>query len=166
MFNKKFLLVVWYVLGWFVTSLYNKKKPWELEHELKKSKETWNSELIVLVNNFIDTHKNMIDSLKKEPFYQKNKELINEKKEEFLKIANEYKLEWQKLLEELKLKGKDYVWEACKKLEELYELKKGELETLKDEAPEKIIELKEKLLASYEETKKKIKEKMNEEEKK
>ena len=72
MFNKKFLsLLAWYVLGWFVASIYSKKNPWDLEKELKKSQKAWEWELTVLINNFIETHENLLDSLKKEPFYKK-----------------------------------------------------------------------------------------------
>lgn len=162
MFNKKFLsLLTWYVLGWLVASIYSKKNSWDLEKELKKTHKSWEWELTVLLNNFIETHKNLLDSIKKEPFYKNNKKIFIAKKAEFLKSAGEYKIEWKELINELKLKGKDYASETYKKLEKLYESKKEELESFKDTAPEKVSVLKNRLLASYEETKEKIKEKVN-----
>ena len=34
-----FLLAAWYVAGWIIASIYNKKKPEQLKKELTKAKE-------------------------------------------------------------------------------------------------------------------------------
>ena len=36
-----FLLAAWYIAGWVIASIYNKKKPEQLKKELTKAKETW-----------------------------------------------------------------------------------------------------------------------------
>jgi hypothetical protein len=60
-------------------------------------------------------------------------------------------------LSELKVKWKDFVVEASEKLENLYKEKQSDIEELKKVAPEKANDLKDKLLASFEDFKKKIK---------
>jgi hypothetical protein len=43
------------------------------------------------MDNFVDTHSNMIDDLKKELLSDKNKAIFNEHKEEIIKIIDSYK---------------------------------------------------------------------------
>lgn len=152
-----FLLAAWYVAWGLIASLYNKKKPEELKQELEDSKTTWEGEFKVLLNNFVDTHQNLINDIKAHINNEKNIEFYKAKKEEILKIVDSYKDQWLKLLEELKVKGKTFVSEASIKLEQLYNDKKLEIEAIKEIAPEKLNEIKEKLRLTYEEIKSKIK---------
>jgi len=159
MFNKKFFLVAaWYLAGGLVSSLYNKKKPTELREEMKEWKENGQWEMKVLLANFVDIHKNLIYDVEKEIMSDKNKALFQVKKAQLLEIADMYKVEGNRLLEELKQNGKWYLLEASDQLENLYNEKKWELNELKDISPEKVKELKNNLLATFEEMKNKMSE--------
>ena len=151
-----FLLAAWYVAGWFIASLYSKKKPGELKKELEQSRKEGEGDFKVLIDNFIDTHTVLIDKLKKEVLTDKNKELFNEKKEEVLKIVDVYKKQWTELVEELKTKWADFITEASDNLEKMYEEKIEEIEQLKEVAPEKAKELKDDLKETFDEVKEKI----------
>ena len=155
-----FLLAAGYVAGWIVASLFSKKKPWELKKELKKSREEWEGDFKVMLDNFVDTHTNLINELKKQVLTDKNKELFKEKKQDLLKIVDEYKKEGLKIVDELKVKWKEFLVEASDNLEKLYEEKKDEINQLKDVAPEKAKELANDLKESFEEAKKEIKKKV------
>lgn len=152
-----FLIAAWYVLWGFVASMYWKKNPWELEKKLKDSKEKGEGEFKVLFENFIDTHKNLFESIQKEDFYMKGKKTLSAKKEQLFQIVDTYKNQWIELLDELKVKWKDYIIETSDKLEKLYQEKKVEIDWIKEVAPEKMIEIKDKLIASFNEIKEKLK---------
>lgn len=152
-----FLLAAWYVAGWIIASLYNKKKPDQIKKDIDKAKEKWESTFKVLVDNFVQTHANLIDDVKKELLSEKNLAKYKEHKEEILKIIDSYKEKSNLLLDELKVKWKNHLYVASEKLEKLYNEKVTEIEQLKWLAPEKISDLKESLLSSFEEIKKEIK---------
>lgn len=152
-----FLLAAWYVAGWIIASIYNKKKPEELKKELSKAKEAWEGSFKILLDTFINTQANLIEDLKKEVLSEKNIKLFNEHKDEVLKIIDSYKEKGNLLLKELKENGKDYLVVVSEKLEKLYNEKVSEIESLKWMAPEKVEELKSKLLSTYDELKKEIK---------
>jgi hypothetical protein len=70
---------------------------------LKKSKKDPNvSEFDVLLNDFIDTHKNLFEDLKSEALSDKNKKLFNKKKKELLKLVDSYKDEAKNIVSDLK----------------------------------------------------------------
>ena len=152
-----FLLAAWYIAGWIVASLYWKKEPSELKKEIKDAKNDGEWNFKVFIDNFIDIHQTMVEDLKKEIMTEDNIKLFNDKKEEILEIIEVYKVKWTELIEELKVQWKDYIVTASEELEKLYNEKKDEIETLKWVAPEKVTELKNWLLASFEELKKEIK---------
>ncbi len=152
-----FLLAAWYVAGWIIASLYSKKKPSELKKDLENSKENWEGEFKVMLNNFVDTHSNLLEDLKTHIMTDKNKELFNEKKEELLSLVEDYKKQWVELTEELKVKGKEFLVEASDNLEKLYDEKKEEIAVIKDIAPEKVKGLWKELKETFNEVKKKIK---------
>ncbi|QFR39067.1 hypothetical protein A9Q91_02425 [Candidatus Gracilibacteria bacterium 28_42_T64] len=167
MFNKKFfILATGYVMGGLVSSFYNKKKPEQLKTELKKARKNGDGDFQVLLNSFLDTHKNLIQDIEKELLTEKNKELFHSKKEELLNIATVYQTEGNKLIAELKSQGKDFIVEASDTLEKLYNEKKDELDTFKDISPKKVENLKDNLLASFEELKEVIKNEIKSEKKK
>ena len=153
-----FLLAAGYIAWGLVSSLYGKKKPKDLKTELKEWKENGEWEFKVLLSNFVDTHKNLLQDIEKEIMSDKNKALFLEKKAQLLEIADTYKAEGNRLLEELKYNGKTYLVEASDKLEGLYKEKKAELEELKEISPEKALELKGNLLEAFEEIRNKMKE--------
>ena len=155
-----FLLAAWYVAGGIVATLFSKKKPGELKKELKKSREEWEGDFKVMVDNFIDTHSNLIEELKKQVLTDKNKELFEERKKDLLKVVDVYKKDWLKIIDELKLKWKEYLVDASDNLERLYEEKKWEINDLKNVAPERAKELAGELKESFKEMKKEVKEKI------
>lgn len=152
-----FILAAWYIAWGIVASLYGKKKPNDLKKEITTAKEKWEWNFKVFVDNFIDIHQSMAEDLKKQVLTEDNIKLFNEKKDEILEIIDVYKARWTELIEELKVKWKDYIVKASEDLEKLYNEKREEIEALKWVAPEKISELKDWLLASFEELKKEIK---------
>ncbi|NVP17473.1 hypothetical protein HUU51_02025 [Candidatus Gracilibacteria bacterium] len=152
-----FLLAAGYVAGGLIASLYNKKKPEQLKKELNKAKETGEGSFKVLVDNFLETHTNLLDDLKKEVLTPENLAKFESHKEDVLKIIDSYKQKGNELINELKQNGKGYILVIQKKLEDLYNEKLSEIDSLKDLAPEKVNELKNKLFLSFEELKKEIK---------
>ncbi|MDP2091230.1 MAG: hypothetical protein Q8K30_06570 [Candidatus Gracilibacteria bacterium] len=152
-----FLLAAGYIAGGLIASLYNTKKSEELKSDIEKSKVEGEGEFKVLLNNFIETHQNLINDIKNHVNTEKNRELFYTKKEELLKIIDSYKIQGLELLEELKVKGKSFILEASEKLEVLYNEKRLEIDSLKDIAPEKLSEIKEKLRITFEEIKNKMK---------
>ena len=152
-----FLLAAWYIAGGIIASLYYKKKMEELKKELEKSRSEWEGDFKVMLENFIETHTNLLEDLKAHIMTDKNKALFSEKKNEFLNIVDVYKKQWTELIEELKVKWKDFIVEASDSLEKLYEEKKEEIEALKNVAPEKAQESKNSLKETFEEIKEKVK---------
>mgnify|MGYP004001321055 CR=1 FL=1 len=139
-----FILAAWYVAGWIISALYNKKKPEELKKDLTKSRKSWEWDFKVMLNNFVDTHENLLDDLKNNILSDKNKKLFTEKKDELLNVVDVYKKQWEELVEDLKVKWKDFIVEASDNLSKLYEEKKDEIEELKGKAKEVVEEVKEK----------------------
>lgn len=151
-----FLLAAWYLAGGLVASLYGKKNPSDFKKDLedKKAKGEW--EFKLMLDNFVETHSNLIEDMKVKILTDENKAMFNQKKDEILAIVDSYKDRWIELIEELKVQGKDYVSKASEELEKLYSEKKQEIEWLKWVAPEKIQEIKNSLKEVFEEIKEKI----------
>jgi hypothetical protein len=82
--------------------MFNKKKPDQLKKDLEKSRKEGEGDFKVMLENFIDTHSNLIEELKKQVLTDKNKELFKEKKEELLNIVEVYKKQGLELVDELK----------------------------------------------------------------
>lgn len=144
--NKKLLILLSGYTIWIVaTLLYNKKNPSEIQSEMDKAKKSWDDNLKVFFNNFLEIHQNLLDSLKAKVLTKENKLIFKKKKEELLQLADEYKQKAEDLFEEYKEKWKDYAEEWVEKLEKFYKETLVNLDGLKEEAPEK-----------YEQTKKKI----------
>lgn len=131
-----FLLAAWYIAWGVISSLYSKKKSEDLKKELDKS-DTKEGDFKVMFDNFIDTHQNLLEDLKSNVMTEKNKELLNEKKEELLEVIDLYKVKWEELIDELKFKWKDFIVEASDTLEKVYNEKKEEINQLKEVAPAK-----------------------------
>ena len=152
-----FLIAAWYIAWGLIASIYGKKDPSTFKKDLEEKKQKGEGEFKLILDNFVETHSNLIDDMKTKILTEKNIKLFNDKKEEILSIVDSYKSRWIELIEELKVQGKDYIVKASDELEKLYSEKKEEIEWLKWVAPEKISELKKWLLASFEEFKKEIK---------
>lgn len=156
--NKKLLVLLGIYASWVITTLlYNKKNPSEINKEIEMARKSWEKDIKVLFNNFIEIHQNLLESLKTKLLTDENKKYFNEKKDEFLVLVENYKIKAEKIFEEYKVLGKDYAEEWLVKLEKFYKEKLEELDNLKEKAPEKVEEVKKKLLTHFEEVKKKMK---------
>ena len=154
--KKLITLAVWYVAWSLITSLFTDKKWTSLKKDLEKAQKQWKDVKKVVLDNFIETQKNFFEAMKEEVFTEENIEYLKGKKKELEALVNDYKVEWIKLLDELQTNGEDYMDTAKWKLEDLYNQKKLELDDFKWDAPEKIEELKIKLLKLFEEFQEKL----------
>ena len=154
-----FALVAWYVAWSVVASVFSKKKWKDVKKELDKVKDSKEDTFKVLLNNFVDTQRNLLDAIKEEVLTDENKALYKEKKSELLAVLEDYKTDWEKLIEQLKNEGWDIVKVWKKRIEKLYEEKKDKIDELIWDVPEIAEDIKERLLLSYEDFKAKLKEK-------
>ena len=155
--GKKTLLIVGgYIAGGIVATLFGEKKGKKVREDLEKVKGNNEETKKIVVDNFVDTHKNLLDSFKSKVLTEENKEFFNKKVDEAKELVKEYKKEGEKLVEELKEKGSEYADTAKENLEKLYEDKKSDLKDLQEKAPEKMEKAKEKLLAKFDEVKDKV----------
>lgn len=156
--NKKLLLLLWGYTAWVIaTLLYNKKNPSEIKSELEQAKDSWEDNIKVFFNNFIEIHKNLLDSCKSKVLTQENKLIFEKKKWELLKFAEDYKQKAEVLFQQYSVKWKDYAEEWLEKLEKFYNEALEDLETLKQQAPEKFDQAKTKVTSYFEEFKSKFK---------
>ncbi|RAL55076.1 hypothetical protein BLD25_05080 [Candidatus Gracilibacteria bacterium GN02-872] len=146
-----------YLAGVAAATFYGRNGK-QLKKDLEKAEEEGNSKLGVVLCAFIETHKNMINSLKEEIMSEKNIELYNKCKDEALKIFDSYKEKGKELMAELKEKGADYASKTYQKLEELYNSKIFDLENIKGISAKTLEELKAKLASVFKSTKDEIEE--------
>lgn len=155
--NKKLLILLGAYASWVVAALlYNKKNPSEIKSELESARNSWEKDIKVLFNNFIEIHKNLLEGLKTRLLTEENKNLFHQKKDEFLQLSEEYRKKWQEIFEEYKLKGQDYAQEWLEKLEEFYQEKLKDLDMIKENAPDKMQQTKKKLIAYFEDFKNRL----------
>lgn len=145
-------------LAWVAAATFYWRNGKQLKKDLEKAEEEGNSKLWVVLCAFIETHKNMINSLKEEIMSEKNIELYNKCKDEALKIFDSYKEKWKELIAELKEKWADYASKTYQKLEELYNSKIFDLENIKWISAKTLEELKAKLASVFKSTKDEIEE--------
>ncbi len=125
--QKTLLLVGWYVVWSLITSLYNDKKGKKVREELEEVKWDNKEAQKIIINNFIDTHKNLLESFKKNILTEENKTLLNQK---FDKAKNEF--------------------------ENFVEDKKEDLKDLQKNTPNKINKIKKNIVSKFSEVKEKI----------
>ena len=145
-------------LAWVAAETFYWRNGKQLKKDLEKAEEEGDSKLWVVLCAFIETHKNMINSLKEEIMSEKNIELYNKCKDEALKIFDSYKEKWKELMAELKEKWADYASKTYQKLEELYNSKIFDLENIKWISAKTLEELKAKLASVFKSTKDEIEE--------
>lgn len=145
-------------LAWVAAATFYWRNGKQLKKDLEKAEEEGNSKLWVVLCAFIETHKNMINSLKEEIMSEKNIELYHKCKDEALKIFDSYKEKWKELMAELKEKWADYASKTYQKLEELYNSKIFDLENIKWISAKTLEELKAKLASVFKSTKDEIEE--------
>ena len=145
-------------LAWVAAATFYWRNGKQLKKDLEKAEEEGDSKLWVVLCAFIETHKNMINSLKEEIMSEKNIELYNKCKDEALKIFDSYKEKWKELMVELKEKWADYASKTYQKLEELYNSKIFDLENIKWISAKTLEELKAKLASVFKSTKDEIEE--------
>lgn len=161
-FKKLFFLTAWYIAWSTISSLYSSKKGRELQKDLKKAYEEKKDPTKILMDNFVEMHKNMFNDIKDKASSEEAKEYFKNKKEDVFKIIDKYKKEWEKMLAELKVKWKDYIEVVAEELEKFYDEKKVELDkSLKNFnlEQEDIDTYKEKLASVYKDLKSKLKKK-------
>lgn len=159
--KKLLYLVAWYLAWNAVSSMYWNKKGKDIKKDMKKATENKEDPVKVLLNNFMETHKNFFSDLKEKLESDEAKQFFNEKKEEVYTLIERYRTDSEWLIEEIKGKWKEYTKLASEKLEEFYKEKKLEWETFlawiwKEE---EIAKFKEKLSQVYFDLKEKIKKK-------
>lgn len=145
-------------LAWVAAATFYWRNGKQLRKDLEKAEEEGDSKLWVVLCAFVETHKNMINSLKEEIMSEKNIELYNKCKDEALKIFDSYKEKWKELMAELKEKWADYASKTYQKLEELYNSKIFDLENIKWISAKTLEELKAKLASVFKSTKDEIEE--------
>ncbi|MDD3302542.1 MAG: hypothetical protein PHN31_03225 [Candidatus Gracilibacteria bacterium] len=154
-------LVMGYLAGSTVSSLYSSKKGKDLKKDIKKAKDEGSDVAKkVFIDNFIETQKSFFQDLKSVLESDDSKKYINSKKDEVLNLIDKYKDDSELLIQDLKSKGKVYAGKTLEKLEEFYKEKKKEGEQfLKSIGGEKddVCVFKDKLSEVYEELKAKLK---------
>ena len=157
--SKKWILTVAtaYVAGVAAATFYWKNSK-QLRKDLEKAEEEGTSKFQVVIWAFLDTHSNMINSLKEEIMCERNIKLYHEYMDEASRIFDSYKEKWKELLLELKEKWADYGEIAWKKLKELYNSKVFDLENIKWISAKTLEELKAKLASVFKSTKDEIEE--------
>nr|MDD3719931.1 hypothetical protein [Candidatus Gracilibacteria bacterium] len=159
--KKLLYLIAGYLAGNAVSSMYGSKKGKDIKKDMKKAVEGKHDPKMVLLDNFIETHKNFFTDLKLKLESEEAKNFFEEKKEEVYELIERYKTDSEGLIEELKGKGKEYIKDTTKKLEDFYKEKEEEgkefLSSIGKE--EEIAKFKEKLSQVYTDLKAKIKKK-------
>jgi len=159
--KKLFYLVAWYLAWSAISSMYWNKKWKDIKKEMLKAKEKQEDPIKVLLDNFMETHKNFFTDLKEKLESEEAKQFFNEKKEEVYTLIDRYRTDSEWLIEEIKGKWKEYTKLASEKLEEFYKEKKLEWENFLSSIwkEEEIAKFKEKLSQVYFDLKEKIKKK-------
>jgi cell shape-determining protein MreC len=155
--KKTMLITAGYIIWGLVATLFSEKKWEKVREDLKKVEGNNKKTKEIILNNFINTHQNLLESFKEQVLTEENKKLILKEIEKDTKIIKDYKKQGEHLLEELKEKGITYVDTAKTELEKLYEEKKLHFKDFQNHAPEQIEEIKEKLISKFNEVKEKIK---------
>ena len=163
MLNKKISLLLGYICGAVVTSLYNKKKPSDLKRSLNKNEAFSKGNFKVLFDTFIETHKNFLSDVESSLISEQNKEKFETKKQDILDFVDDYKDEAYNMVAHLKTKGKEFFSQAVDKIEELYHETLSSVECHTDATSKKGEECKKKLFASFEEIKGEIKKELKKE---
>lgn len=156
MWNKKWIFILWYMIWVVVAMLFNKKNSKQLKNKFIEKNKT---ELDIILDNFIEIHKNIFISLNEKINSPETKQFFESKKNEFLELLNEYKEKWYEILKQYKEKWEDYVKEWIEELEKFYKEKIQDLEdNLKDKTSDDILnEIKKELKTMVEDFKKYLK---------
>lgn len=151
-----FALAVGYLAGVTAATFYGKNKK-QLKKDLSEAKDN-GEKAKIFFGAFVETHKNLVESVKKDLLTEENKQKFAEYKDEVLKIFDSYVEKWKELTLELKEKWVPYAENISKRLEELYNSKSEEIGNLKSLWKETIESLKEKLEKIFKTTKEEINE--------
>jgi len=156
LFGKVLTVITAYTAGSILASSLDPKK----KKKIKKIKEEGWDVFGFLINDFVDTHKKLLESAKEEILSPENKEKFEQKKAELLELAGNYKKEAEKVMADLKIKAIEKAKDGLVKVDEMYEQQKEKIGELKEIAPEKAKELKDTLLAQAKEIKDEISKKI------
>jgi len=141
MSNKKGLFILWYIL-WVIVAMFFTKKTWkDLKNELNLLKDFWSDDFDKILNNFIDLHKEIYNTIHNNLLNNSNIKFIELKKEEAQKLLNEYKEKWFEILKEYKDKWSDFLNEWIQELDNFYKSKLNLIEeNLKDKTSDDILQ--------------------------
>ena len=148
--GKLLLLGLGYVVWNVINSTYWGNKNSAFRKKLKEAQLAGEDTKMMILDHFTETHKNLIKELDAKYVTEENKAYLAEQKENLKVIAKEYKIEGEKMIAEMKQNPEESFDIMAEKLQNLYEVKKWQIENLTEEAPEKAKSLKEGLLARYE----------------
>lgn len=149
--NKKLITTLAIYSAWVITTLvYNKKTPEEINKEIEdNNSKDWNI-FNVFLNNFIEIHRNLLDSLKEKTLTEKNKALFLEQKLKLIKSLKDYEIKAKNTYEEYKEKSVDYKKDWIELIEKYYQewiskIKELDFNEIKDDFTSYIESLKNKL---------------------
>ncbi len=149
--GKLLLLGLGYVLWNVVSSVYGWDKNSEFRKKLAEAREEGLDTKMMVFNHLSETHKEMFHELDEKYITEESKAYLAEQWENLKIIINEYKVEGEKLIAEMKEKPEEGLDIISERLQNLYEAKKWQLDEISKEAPEQVKNLKDSLLARYEE---------------
>ncbi len=150
---KIFLLWLGYIAGNLISSAYNKKSGKKYQKELKEN----DNSIKFVVDNFLETQRNLFEDIKAEITSEKNREVYEKYKTQILDIFEDYKKKSEVVLKDLKENGEEYLEKAKKSLKDLYLENKDKIWDFTELWEEKVWELKDKLTESFEKSKKEFK---------
>lgn len=140
--KKLLLLASWYLAWSFISSMFSSKKWKDLKKEIENNPWWCKS---VFLDNFVETHKNLLNSLKDELNSEKNQKLLKDKKEKIDAMIRDFKEEGQELLKELKKWWEKSLSGIKTRLEDIYKEKKEKFDSMKSSWTKKIKEIKDNI---------------------
>ncbi len=150
---KKLLIALWYIAGVVVGAKFARKNTSGTTKKKIAKKTDIKEQAMEAWKEFLETHKNAFDEIKKEYWTPANKKLILSKKADLLKFFELIKAEVTETIEELQESGVD-TEQIHKKIESIYTEKSNILKKLWSSPA--AVSAKKKLTTMIRETKKKL----------
>lgn len=150
---KKILIALWYIAGVVVGAKFAQKHTSGSGKKKVSKKPDIKEQAIEAWKEFLETHKNAFDEIKKEYWTPANKKLILSRKADLLKFFDLIKAEVTETIDELKESGVD-TDQIHKKIESIYAEKSSILKKLGSSPT--AVSAKKKLTTMIRETKKKL----------
>lgn len=151
---KKILIALWYIAGVIVGSKFADKGKSTVKSKSSKNDNDITEQVVDAGKEFVQTHKNVFDEIKKEYWTPHNKKLLLSKKEDLMKFFDLIKDEVTDTIAELK-ENWIHSDEIQKKIESIYDEKSNILQKLGNSAT--VVAAKKKLNEMIRDTKKALK---------